>query len=767
MALLKSVIKDGKFFALFFWGVAFLSFLNGARAETIRYVYDRSGRITQSLDMHNSGAEYVYDAVGNLVAIKKINGQNLAISDVSPKNGYPGSDVNIYGSGFDTVPTKNKILFNSVEAKVLSSTKNLLKVSVPQGAVSGKVAIENSKGMASWSGEFMVYESLPRITEIIPAIGGPSSHVSIVGSGFVLPKIDNVVKFGMVQSVVDSATPQKIEVAVPLAATSGKILVTTPVGSVLSEADFFVVPQGFRSEEIGSAQRILVDGQSINVKISKPKNNALFIFEGKKGQGLSLIARNGTFKEQPYIIAFRANGVYLFSEKLNNNGTVDIPILSSTEVHSLIVSAAASEVGSVDMELVTSSHPRNVIEIDGSAVSVNENTGQSALLNFLGKAGQKIGLAYFNVKTNPDCMVNYEIYKPDRSLLKVIRNWGDGEENLELPTSGGYIVAVKCDGGSFASTLQISNDVNYELIQDNPPKRLEANRVGQNIRFSFIGVQGQRLGLRYEGPRFRSFPEISLYSPSGNEIFQTSGSRDFSIDLPKLSEDGVYNGLIDPILGTGYVDVQLYNIPEDYIDSINIDGPSIDIKLKLYQAGELKFRGKAGQKLGLGYSEVTMGSSNSIYFELKNSKGEHLFGGARFGDGSDDLPVLPADDDYVLLIKPASTTATMKITLSTDIANTLITGGGVVNFVSSRVGQNGQFSFVGTAGQKASLQFSDSTFTLPVRVTVYQPDGTSVASTSVANNGTLSLPSLPVSGSYTVFINPSAATTGQLGIQLK
>src|SRR3972149_1884036 len=44
-----------------------------ARAQEIRYVYDDLGRLVGVVDQQGNAAQYVYDAVGNLLEIRRLN----------------------------------------------------------------------------------------------------------------------------------------------------------------------------------------------------------------------------------------------------------------------------------------------------------------------------------------------------------------------------------------------------------------------------------------------------------------------------------------------------------------------------------------------------------------------------------------------------------------------------------------------------------------------------------------------------------------------
>jgi hypothetical protein len=76
-------------------------------------------------------------------------------------------------------------------------------------------------------------------------------------------------------------------------------------------------------------------------------------------------------------------------------------------------------------------------------------------------------------------------------------------------------------------------------------------------------------------------------------------------------------------------------------------------------------------------------------------------------------------------------------------------------------------TFGGTAGWKVSLNLSQVTIPDSTAVTIYQPDGTQLAVTSVyqAQAGLIDTQTLPLTGTYTIMIDPAGANIG--GITVK
>src|SRR5947208_14072235 len=78
----------------------------------IQYVYDDLGRLSHVIDAEGNVAEYVYDAVGNILEIRRFTLTGLALLDFTPSRGVVGTRVTIQGRGFSAVPAENQVGFH-------------------------------------------------------------------------------------------------------------------------------------------------------------------------------------------------------------------------------------------------------------------------------------------------------------------------------------------------------------------------------------------------------------------------------------------------------------------------------------------------------------------------------------------------------------------------------------------------------------------------------------------------------------------------------
>ncbi len=129
-------------------------------AQEIRYLYDDLGRLVGVIDQQGNAARYVYDAVGNLLEIRRVNVADfpgpVAITFFDPNLGQVGTVVTIFGAGFSPTPGANQVAFNGIAATVTASTATSLTTTVPAGATTGPIAVTTPLGNVTSRENFTV-----------------------------------------------------------------------------------------------------------------------------------------------------------------------------------------------------------------------------------------------------------------------------------------------------------------------------------------------------------------------------------------------------------------------------------------------------------------------------------------------------------------------------------------------------------------------------------------------------------------------------------
>jgi YD repeat-containing protein len=130
----------------------------------IRYSYDALGRLIQASSDDGTGVQYTYDAVGNITSVRRLAVGVVKLLEFEPRAGATGSEVTIYGSGFDPNPIGNTVAFNGVSAAISAATATKLTVNVPTNATTGSISVTNTSGGAISADVFTVDGSSPAPT---------------------------------------------------------------------------------------------------------------------------------------------------------------------------------------------------------------------------------------------------------------------------------------------------------------------------------------------------------------------------------------------------------------------------------------------------------------------------------------------------------------------------------------------------------------------------------------------------------------------------
>lgn len=128
--------------------------LRAQQGGTSRYVYDDNGRLRAVLAPNGEANIYAYDAAGNITAIRRNTASTLEILGFSPREGIPGTQVTIIGTGFGA--GVNTVAFNGTTAQIVSVNAPLVVVTVPNGATTGPLSLTTPGGTANTALPFTI-----------------------------------------------------------------------------------------------------------------------------------------------------------------------------------------------------------------------------------------------------------------------------------------------------------------------------------------------------------------------------------------------------------------------------------------------------------------------------------------------------------------------------------------------------------------------------------------------------------------------------------
>src|SRR5258706_31537 len=213
----------------------------------------------------------------------------------------------------------------------------------------------------------------------------------------------------------------------------------------------------------------------------------------------------------------------------------------------------------------------------------------------------------------------------------------------------------------------------------------------------------------------------------------------------------------------------VYDVPADVSSTITPGGDAASVDTGVRGEGtSLPFPGSAGQRISLKVSAVTMTQAKlSIIGPSGTLVAPTLMTTA---GGFVDTKTLPASGTYTIVVDPQGTcTGSMTLTLfdvPADVSSTITPGGAAASVATTVPGQGASLTFTGSAGQRISLTVA--TTITQAKLSITRPDGANlVAPLTVSPPGTfVDTKTLPLSGTYTIVVDPQSKYTGSMTLTL-
>ena len=166
------------------------------------------------------------------------------INSFSPTTGNIGTTVTITGTNFSTNIADNTVKFsNNKIATITNATANTLTVTVPDGAITGKISLTVNGTTVDSNDEFTVTQPTSTINSFSPTTGMAGTTVTINGTNFSTNIADNTVKFSNNKiATITNATTNTLTVTVPNGAITGNIEVIVNGITITSNDQFIIAP---------------------------------------------------------------------------------------------------------------------------------------------------------------------------------------------------------------------------------------------------------------------------------------------------------------------------------------------------------------------------------------------------------------------------------------------------------------------------------------------------------------------------------------------
>ena len=514
-----------------------------------------------------------------------------------------------------------------------------------------------------------------------------------------------------------------------------------------------------------------------------PGQNSYFTFTGMAGENLSLAFSN---------ISFTPSSVTYFTASVAGPGFSTSTTCSSTSPSSCalavrnlpqngIYTVTVSPSGAATMTYTaTLSADATGTLTTGTSQNVNLTaTGQDSWLTFSATAGQTVALNVAGVATVPaNTSYTITVYNSAGTSVATASTTTGTTFNLTNLAAGNYNVLINSTSAATASmqvTVQPQTGGTLGLTSSGTGSAFATPEPGQNAYFTFSGTAGQNLTLALTGisfvPSSVTYPTVLIAGPSsysvGGTCYATPGVCE--IPLKTLPATGTYSVSVSP---TGFATMSFAMTLSSAFSATLTPSTAQTVPLTaMGQTAQLNFTATAGQTFALYASGITSTPANVSYtVNVYNSAGTSVASGSSTSAVTLNLLALAAGT-YSVVITPATpATATLQVTLEPQAGGTVTFSGGTTAFSTPAPGQYAYLTFSGTAGQDLGLALTGLTLTPSSQgssalVYVYEPNGTTLLTygycytTNPGAGCQLSLTNLPVTGTYTIKVEPGTQQT--------
>jgi hypothetical protein len=427
----------------------------------------------------------------------------------------------------------------------------------------------------------------------------------------------------------------------------------------------------------------------------------------------------------------------------------------------------------------------------------NLRPGQGLRQSFTGTAAAWVNFAVGNVSSSlsPSCnswdaAITLAILKPDGTTLSSTTSTRCGADlDAQLPLAGTYTAYIDIAFARSGSlTVTLSDPVGGEITPADAPLPVTI-RPGQDIRKFFTGTAGQWIGIGI--------------SSVGSSLSPTCNSWDTFIHASLLKPDGTTLTTVNLNLCGGNIEVQLpvsgtytvvvdvdqaragtltITVSEAISGMMTTSDPPLTVIIRPGQDVRKTFSGTAGEWKSLGISGVSPAISPScnswdrfITASVLKPDGTTLTSVALNLCGGDLDFSVPVTGEYTFVVDVGQgRSGSYTVTLSDAIADAIATTDPPV-VVTIRPGQDVRKTFSGTAGQSVNLAITNiGTSISPscyswesyIAMAIVKPDGTTLVSGNFSLcGGSLSAP-LPVTGTYTVYVDVAQGRSGSYTLTL-
>ncbi|MCD9127654.1 IPT/TIG domain-containing protein, partial [Luteimonas fraxinea] len=297
------------------------------------------------------------------------------------------------------------------------------------------------------------------------------------------------------------------------------------------------------------------------------------------------------------------------------------------------------------------------------------------------------------------------------------------------------------------------------IVVDGPSDSFETASTSEYAAALFDANAGDYLSANFAD--LTASISYTLYSPSNQQVASgTISPSNRTILFPRLSSIGTHLLMMRPTAGSA-----AWTLNVERAKTVGINSDSQDLAAGSAQQLRLTIPAPAGDRLGLGISDLAVSSGSYVSVQVLGPTGAHVTSVTCYqAQGGCGLNISAGTTGtYSVVVTPQSSTQTMsfRTTVSSDVVGELVRDSAMALTLPRR-GQNARLAFNATAGETLALQVAGQT-TVPANRNsyyyVYRPNGSLLTSMQTSSGSTLNLPNLPETGQYLVLVDPNFGET--------
>ncbi|MET9259497.1 RHS repeat-associated core domain-containing protein [Amycolatopsis sp. NPDC004079] len=496
-------------------------------------------------------------------------------------------------------------------------------------------------------------------------------------------------------------------------------------------------------------------GADKTVQIDRPGQDARLTYAGTAGTALSLDLTGYGFAYLPFLTVTAPDGSVLTSGIVADYHW-EVPALPTTGTYTITVDPYSSA-GAFSLRLTTI-QPAGALSATGDATTISlPQPGRTAVSSFPATAGQTVSVAFSGWTFPAAASLWVQVIGPDGKVAVRATDIGSLSSFFFTPTAtGAYRLQFSLNDATStgAATVTLSNEQAGGALAVGATKQVGAARAGQGTRFTVAGTAGQHLSLDFAAPTFAHTFRVQVVKPD-NTVLRDGNLTETQVDLDPLPATGTYQIVVYPYAETGATQLTL----EQRVDAgaITAGGAAKTLAMaQRAQLGETGFTAVGGQRLDLGLTGSTFPAGTVLRVRVLGPTGAAIIDD-RVDPGGEIIIVPATAGNHRIIVTPDGfATGSVTATLSEPIDAGTLQLNTAKNLSFPRAGQENQLHYNGTAGQRLSLNTTGGTVPYYPYYQVSKPDGTVLASGQ--GGASISLPALPVTGSYEIILGPYSNT---------